>query len=65
MIETLLKDGWMIKAPSSEAEAIDGEIAASEPCEVCAGQMTYIPLVKAGHYIALAVCNGCGAVVEF
>ena len=61
--------GYQPGAPNPEAEAIDVEVAESNPCPQCGGQMRYEGYHRhhKGYteYVALAVCSSCGHEISF
>jgi hypothetical protein len=58
-------DGYKPGPPTVEAGLIDTKVAKSTTCKKCGGSCHYEGWHKPGSYIALAVCNNCGHVVEF
>ena len=61
--------GYQPGAPTSEAEAIDVEVAEAYPCPKCGGQMRYDGYHRHHNgyteYVALAVCKSCGHEISF
>jgi len=64
LIDHYLAHGYQFGAPSLEAEMIDMEQAEGMRCK-CGGRMRYAGFHREGSYIALAICDGCGAEREF
>lgn len=65
LIPSLLATGWTMRAPCKNAAHIDRHVAEDVPCSACGGQCRYIPMTKAKHYRAFALCLECGHEGEF
>jgi hypothetical protein len=44
---------------------IDRSIAEADPCQICGGDMEYVPMVRNDTYRAFARCFVCGETEEF
>ena len=68
-LNQLVVGGYQYGAPTAKAEAIDADIAQSQPCPKCGGQMRYEGYHRHHRtyteYVALAVCNRCGHEISF
>lgn len=66
MIRSGQLEGYQARPPGgadNEWVRLDREAAESLPCRACSGKNLYRPFTnqRTGSYLALAVCEGCGA----
>jgi len=69
--EELVKMGYKSGARNSQVEMLDAQVVARLRCrnrvngEHCGGRMRYTPYHTETSYVALTVCEQCGAEKEF
>ena len=63
---TLIAQGYQPGPPTEQVGIIDARAVTNWPCPRCGDPQKYEAWHKPdGSYIALAVCNDCGTVIEF